>query len=241
MMFAYVPSLAVFFLFLEASATAQRQAKIDIAPLESHSKEHILADPVSGIVAKLSRLEAALEIMNGHLDILLSGQKEFATIINDGFQMLNETLAEMKECLNCPQLKCPDGYHIYEKKHEKFCYRFESNQCKSWSDARRTCQSEGGDLMILDECTYQFFRDLAKPNEGTCSHFWIGGYTNTPGSNYVTVKGDPIASTFPFWTGGQPDGLGGESCLEMRSYFNNYLMNDFHCHVPQGFICQIFP
>ncbi|KAL3836322.1 hypothetical protein ACJMK2_021756 [Sinanodonta woodiana] len=171
MILAYVTSVAVLFIFLEASATAQRQGKQD--------EEHILFDKVSGIVAKLSRLEATLTVMNGQLDILLSGQKEFATIIIDGFQMLNATLAEMKECMNCPQR--------------------------------------------------------------TCSHFWIGGYTNTPGSNYVTVKGDPIANTFPFWSVGQPDGVRGESCLEMRSYFTNYLMNDHLCYVQEGFICQIFP
>ncbi|KAK3578350.1 hypothetical protein CHS0354_039058 [Potamilus streckersoni] len=242
MILVYGPSFAVFFISLAALAGAQRAGKLVIAPLEDTYKEQIPVHEASGIVSKISRIEAALEIMNGQLDILLSGQKEFGTIITDGFQMLNETLAEMKECLNCQQLKCPEGYHMYEKKKNgKFCYRFESNECKSWSDARKTCQYEGGDLMIPDECTYQFFRDLAKPNEGKCEHFWIGGYTNTPGSNCVTVKGKPLSSTFPFWLGGQPDGLGGESCLEMRSYFNNYLMNDYLCNVPQGFICQIFP
>nr|WRO64893.1 C-type lectin [Sinohyriopsis cumingii] len=240
MILAYGPSLAVFFIVLAAPATTQRQGKLVIAPLED--TEQIPVHQASEILTKVSRLETALEVMNEQLYVLLSGQKEFGTIIIDGFQTLNETLAEIKECLTCPQLKCPEGYHMYEKKtYGKFCYRFESNQCKSWSDARQTCQNEGGDLMIPDECTYQFFRDLAKPNEGTCEHFWIGGYTNTPGSSCVTVKGDPIASTFPFWSGGQPDGFGGESCLEMRSYFINYLMNDYHCHVQQGFICQIFP
>ncbi|KAL3868866.1 hypothetical protein ACJMK2_041623 [Sinanodonta woodiana] len=147
----------------------------------------------------------------------------------------------MDGCMEVVQ--CPNGYTTYEsEKCGRLCVRYESNQCKSWFDARQTCQIEGGDLMAPSECSYPFFREQASLNEGNCSHFWIGGRTETPGSNYVTVKGDVILqdSSFSYWSIGQPDGLGGESCLEMRSYFNNYLMNDYHCQVKQGFICQVF-
>ncbi|KAL3870892.1 hypothetical protein ACJMK2_038923 [Sinanodonta woodiana] len=76
---------------------------------------------------------------------------------------------------------------------------------------------------------------------GSCSNFWIGGSSTTPGSNYVSVRGDPIPNNFIFWSPTQPDPAGGtESCLEMRKNFNNYLMNDFVCSVTQGFICQKF-
>ncbi|KAL3836323.1 hypothetical protein ACJMK2_021757 [Sinanodonta woodiana] len=233
MIFANGMSLDIFLIFLAASASAQRQGKLVISPFDI---------TVNDVPSRVSRIEASLEDMNRKLETLLPGQVDVLTLLVNGFRMMNETLTKIKECMNCQQLTCPHGYQAYTNPNTKsFCYRFESNQCKSWSDARQTCQSEGGDLMIPDESTYQTFRNLAKPNEGKCSHFWIGGYSSTPGSNYVTVKGSTIASSFPYWSSGQPDGLGGESCLEMRSYFNNYLMNDYICSGAQGFICQMFP
>ncbi|KAK3578348.1 hypothetical protein CHS0354_039056 [Potamilus streckersoni] len=198
------------------------------------------AEQVKLMQDRLSSIGAALETINGRLGILLTEQNGLQALITNGFQMMNKTLAEIKKCLNCTQLKCPDGY-LNETKFGPFCYRLESNRCKSWSRARQTCQNEGGDLVIPDVNTYQFFRNLAKNSKGQCQHFWIGGYTSTPGSNYVTVSGVSIPITFPFWSVGQPDGLGGENCLEMRSYFTNYLMNDYHCNVPHGFICQKLP
>ncbi|KAK3578349.1 hypothetical protein CHS0354_039057 [Potamilus streckersoni] len=240
MIITYGLSLDVFVIFLAVSATSQvsvtgqRQGKL--------VPEQIFIHEANDIPSRVSRMETLLENVNSKLETLLTGQVDVLTIIIDGFRMMNETLTKMKECMNCQQLTCPHGYQSYINPNAKsFCYRFESNQCKSWSDARQTCQNEGGDLMIPDGNTYQAFRNLAKPNEGKCSHFWIGGYSSTPGSNYVTVKGNPIASNFPYWSSGQPDGLGGESCLEMRSYFTNYLMNDYICSAAQGFICQIFP
>ncbi|KAL3881943.1 hypothetical protein ACJMK2_028326 [Sinanodonta woodiana] len=140
------------------------------------------------------------------------------------------------------KVQCPNNYTKCEsEKCGRFCYRYESNQCKSWFDARQICQNEGGDLMVPSECSYPFFREQASLNEGSCSHFWIGGRTENQGFSYVTVKGDviPQDSSFSYWSIGQPDG-GGETCLEMRSYFNNYLMNNFHCVYEEGFICQFF-
>ncbi|KAK3578353.1 hypothetical protein CHS0354_039063 [Potamilus streckersoni] len=171
------------------------------------------------------------------LNAVLTNSKAFEQKVLAGIDSIVKTLEEIKYCLGCT---CPKGYELYSSVQcGKFCYRFESNNCSSWSAARSVCQADGGDLLVPSECYYQYFREKAQQREGTCSHFWIGGYTNTPGSNYVTVKGNPIPSSFPFWSVGQPDGLGGESCLEMRSYFTNYLMNDYHCDQAQGFICQI--
>ncbi|KAL3881942.1 hypothetical protein ACJMK2_028325 [Sinanodonta woodiana] len=151
------------------------------------------------------------------------------------------TFAKRSRCMYVFQ--CPKNYTKCEsEKCGRFCYRYESNQCQSWFDARQICQNEGGDLMVPSECSYQFFREKASLNEGSCSQFWIGGRTENQGFSYVTVKGDviPQDSRFSYWSIGQPDGLGGENCLEMRMNFNNYLMNNYHCEVKEGFICQFF-
>ncbi|KAL3846654.1 hypothetical protein ACJMK2_017683 [Sinanodonta woodiana] len=138
-------------------------------------------------------------------------------------------------------VRCPSTYYLYSTTCGRFCYRYESSECKSWTSARTTCKAEGGDLLVPSECYYQFFKDQATQNEGSCSNFWLGGSTTTPGSNYTSVRGDPILDSFPFWGSNQPDGTGGrESCIEMARSFSNYLMNDALCSNTKGFICQIF-
>ncbi|KAL3846714.1 hypothetical protein ACJMK2_017680 [Sinanodonta woodiana] len=135
---------------------------------------------------------------------------------------------------------CPSTYYLYSTTCGRFCYRYESSECKSWTSARTTCRAEGGDLLVPSECFYQFFKDHARQNEGSCSNFWIGGSTTTPGSNYTSVRGDLISNSVPLWASGQPDAFGGtESCIEMFSSFN-YLMNDAECSNSKGFICQLF-
>ncbi|KAL3870929.1 hypothetical protein ACJMK2_038957 [Sinanodonta woodiana] len=136
---------------------------------------------------------------------------------------------------------CPTGYYLYSTACGRFCYRYESNDCKSWSSARATCIAEGGDLLVPSECYYKFFKDNAQQNEGNCTNVWLGGSTTTPGYNFTSVRGEPIPDNFSFWNTGQPDpARETESCLEMRKEFNNYRMNDYDCSVQQGFICQKF-
>ncbi|KAL3870891.1 hypothetical protein ACJMK2_038922 [Sinanodonta woodiana] len=137
---------------------------------------------------------------------------------------------------------CPSAeYYLYSTACGRFCYRYESSACQSWSSARATCRAEGGDLLVPSECYYQFFKDNAQQNEGSCNNFWLGGSTTTPGLNYVSVRGDPIPGTFPFWNPGQPSGTGGlDSCVEMSKTHSHYLMNDGVCSVNKGSICQIF-
>ncbi|KAK3578354.1 hypothetical protein CHS0354_039065 [Potamilus streckersoni] len=191
----------------------------------------------SRMATDLLRLKTKSSQTMKMLYTMLTYRKKFERKVLAGINSIVNTLEEIKHCLGCT---CPKGYERYSSATcGTFCYRFESNNCSSWSAARSVCQAEGGDLLVPSECYYQFFREKAQQHEGTCSHFWIGGNTNTPGSNYVNVKGDPVPSSFSFWSVGQPDGLLGESCLEMRSYLTNYLMNDYHCDRPEGFVCQI--
>ncbi|KAK3578351.1 hypothetical protein CHS0354_039060 [Potamilus streckersoni] len=249
MLFPNSLSLCAFLLLSAKTGTAQEENEMDgrMDAVRSQTEENnVQTDNSENRQATtLEDIEKRLSAWFYDEDLIAIRGRYLNSIINT-LNNMSATLNELKQCMTCrkptPPITCPTGYKKYVNDTcGNSCYRYESSQCKSWNDARQTCQKEGGDLMIPTECSYQFFREQAKQNEGTCSQFWIGGYTNTPGKKYVTVKGDPIPTSFSYWTGSQPDGLGGESCLEMRSYFTNYLMNDYHCRVGEGFICQIFP
>ncbi|KAK3604392.1 hypothetical protein CHS0354_011883, partial [Potamilus streckersoni] len=134
---------------------------------------------------------------------------------------------------------CPAPYILYSTECGRFCYRYESSDCKVWSAARTVCRTEGGDLLEPSECYYNFFSGKAKQNEGKCRpSYWLGASTTTPGNNFVTVRDIPVLNSASFWNTGQPDG-GNESCVEMASVIQ-YKANDNLCTNNQSFICQIF-
>ncbi|KAL3882087.1 hypothetical protein ACJMK2_028459 [Sinanodonta woodiana] len=140
----------------------------------------------------------------------------------------NGTWTPLGRCLN---YICPNQMN--------FCYRTESRVCKTWTEARDTCQSEGGDLMNPDEDTFQFFIDKAElQNYGQCGSFWVGGYSNKTELNFVSVRGNSIPMSFRYWFYGQPD-LSNENCLELQQSYGYYL-NNYVCDKQDGFICQIY-
>ncbi|KAK3602525.1 hypothetical protein CHS0354_003777 [Potamilus streckersoni] len=157
-----------------------------------------------------------------------------------GVAILPELLQRRNSTPITPAPGCPPTYYLYSTECGRFCYRYESSNCKSWTSSRTVCREEGGDLLVPSECYYKFFKDNAQQNEGSCpTQFWLGGSTTSPGTNFISVGGAPISNTFSFWRSGQPDGGGGtENCLEMRKSYS-YLMNDVLCKTIQGFICQI--
>ena len=66
--------------------------------------------------------------------------------------------------------------------------------------------------------------------------YWLGGNDIETEGVFKWVKSDhPM--TYTDWSPGQPDGLEGEDCMEMRGAFQ-YHWNDLPCNIPHHFICE---
>ncbi|XP_063608909.1 macrophage mannose receptor 1-like [Penaeus indicus] len=104
---------------------------------------------------------------------------------------------------------------------------------KNWNDARRQCQGMGGDLAVPSDVPALdafVFGKVEGPG------VWIGGTDQYNEGVWNYINGDPIKAQD--WSKSQPDNLGGEDCLEIRSYFDPPV-NDYICSVEQHFVCEI--
>ncbi|KAL3879912.1 hypothetical protein ACJMK2_032188 [Sinanodonta woodiana] len=129
---------------------------------------------------------------------------------------------------------CRFGYDYY--KADNFCYRYH-RECKNWTDARQVCQKHGGDLIMLKENNFNFFKDLARLKANECSHVWVGTTDiNTP-SVWKWLNGDSIPAVF--WAPTQPDfQQSKEHCGDLQKFYD-YGLNDEDCSNKMNFICQI--
>ena len=121
----------------------------------------------------------------------------------------------------------PSGYTEGE---DGFLYKAFAEE-KSWNDAQRICQRDGGNLAIIwNEQT----RDVVR---GFMEEGWIGLTDQWDESNWQTPDRKRIA--YSNWATHEPnDGGWGEDCAEQKS---SKRWNDVSCHHTRKFICQILP
>ncbi|KAK3610157.1 hypothetical protein CHS0354_039940 [Potamilus streckersoni] len=129
-------------------------------------------------------------------------------------------------------IPCPFGYEYFET--ETFCYRFHT-ECKTWSEARKVCQQEGGDLIMLNDSNMDFFREMAT-KKSACVNVWVGATdTNLEGS-WRWVNGETISQSL--WEVDEPSHSPNENCADMQMTFG-FKLNDIPCSYQFDFICQI--
>ncbi|KAL3871490.1 hypothetical protein ACJMK2_039484 [Sinanodonta woodiana] len=140
-----------------------------------------------------------------------------------------------------PVPKCPSGYTLYENVCGRFCYRLESQSCRSFANAQAICKEEGGDLLKPSACSYPMFRGLSRQQTGNCEDFWVGAFRTLPALNYVTVGGAALEDNFQFWGENQPSRTVNagrqQACVQIDNGFD-HLLNDDFCTDTVGFICQ---
>ncbi|KAK3605246.1 hypothetical protein CHS0354_037647 [Potamilus streckersoni] len=141
-----------------------------------------------------------------------------------------------------PIPRCPSQYTLYSTNCGQFCYRYESEACAHWDEARIACRNEGADLWVPEVCSYPFFQEHVRKNKGTCLGIWIGVFRVQSLVNYMTVQGDRLEDNFQFWGKDEPDRSmpfeGNEdACVEMSRPLD-YLMRDQICLNRFGFICK---
>ena len=126
--------------------------------------------------------------------------------------------------LSYPALPIPGGY---KKGDDGYHYKFHKEP-KSWNDAQKACNEEGGNLATIFN---QQTRDVVT---GFMSKGWIGVTDQWQEGKWQT----PIKGNIPYtsWSSGEPNNAGEEDCAMQHE---NKLWNDVSCGSQQSFICQL--
>ncbi|KAI3365718.1 hypothetical protein L3Q82_010159 [Scortum barcoo] len=141
--------------------------------------------------------------------------------------------------------KCPDGWRLFENK----CYYF-SSRTLTWSSSRAWCQTQGGDLLIINtepEQSFIFESSLALQQDGT--RLWIGMTDAQQEGDWLWVDGSPVTSDNQYWLsrpglGTEPDDWRlddplGEDCGHIDTH-ENALKSwmDGSCKLSYRWICE---
>ncbi|XP_031699610.1 C-type lectin domain family 4 member E-like [Anarrhichthys ocellatus] len=140
--------------------------------------------------------------------------------------------------------KCPDSWRLFENK----CYFFSSRKL-SWSSSRAWCQTQGGDLLIINSEPEQSFVFESSQAPQTSSRLWIGLTDAEEEGEWRWVDGSPLTSDVQYWLsrpglGTEPDNWKldnplGEDCGHMDAS-ENALKSwmDGSCEIPYRWICE---
>ena len=94
--------------------------------------------------------------------------------------------------------ECKGGKSFFA--HNNKCYKFQTTKL-FWSDARKSCQADGGDLAsVVDQETNEFIKNLAS------GYTWIGGYRVVDNQD-VWGWTDGSVWSYENWASGKPDNL----------------------------------
>ncbi|XP_041817961.1 CD209 antigen-like protein B [Chelmon rostratus] len=141
--------------------------------------------------------------------------------------------------------KCQNSWRLFENK----CYYF-STRMLTWSSSRAWCQTQGGDLLIVDsEAEQSFVFESSRAVEQSGSRLWIGMTDAEVEGEWLWVDGSSVASRAQYWlsragTGTEPDDWKlddplGEDCGHIDTS-ENALKSwmDGSCTIPYRWICE---
>jgi len=142
---------------------------------------------------------------------------------------------------------CPSGWVI----HENSCYYIDDTLKQNQNDARKTCQSMGGDLPIIKSAEVdKFIIDLIRKQDYiTMFGAWIGLEKNHDDSLFYWIDGTPLAGQYQNWAKNEPNNNGGnEYCASYIFSYKSHPVedvqwNDLDCAYPGGYgkpvtVCQ---
>jgi len=135
-----------------------------------------------------------------------------------------------KECQECPKPKVPAGYK--EGIVSGRAFKRHNQAKKTWKEARKACQAEGGDLVVDDN---QAIRNWMN-SQG--SDLWIGASDEAREGHWVWVDGNAV--TNPSWDRGQPDNGNGRQDCAVTNYMGRIgKWDDQYCDEGKHFwVCQ---
>jgi cysteine-rich repeat protein len=111
------------------------------------------------------------------------------------------------------------------------CYLVTAIQ-QAWPDARLTCMTWGGDLVVIGSAGEQA---LLQP--GLAGTHWIGISDSALEGTFTWVSGEPVSYTN--WVAGEPDDAGGvQDCGQIRGPIADYQWSDGQCDTLLRSICE---
>ncbi|XP_052786096.1 perlucin-like protein [Mya arenaria] len=132
------------------------------------------------------------------------------------------------------------GYQLFTNTagSAQLCAKIHTER-KSWDEARTMCQSEGGDLVVLDSAAKSL---LMKHQVYQHRHtgYWIGGKDLLGQDTFQWVNNQDIALDIGDWANGQPNNFDGghaQDCVNMWGQ-DDYEWHDDMCARPLEFICE---
>ncbi|XP_062868150.1 macrophage mannose receptor 1 [Trichomycterus rosablanca] len=128
-----------------------------------------------------------------------------------------------------PDSHCDQGYLLFGD----HCYRFESENVKTFQEAETYCMSQSGHLASLhDQETVSFL------TAHMLTASWIGLNDIAQEGQFQWTDGTP--TNFLPWGVGQPDDYNNEDCVQIRGteHWETGKLNDSPCSSTLPFICQ---
>uniref|UniRef100_A0A673AXW7 C-type lectin domain-containing protein n=1 Tax=Sphaeramia orbicularis TaxID=375764 RepID=A0A673AXW7_9TELE len=113
------------------------------------------------------------------------------------------------------------------------CYKLKDDTAKSWSDARRDCVEEGGDLVSVNSAEEEQYI-ISRLDSPTGISLWMGGHDSVTEGGWEWTDGSPFR--YIRWNAGNPDNYNGEDCLSIL--INSGFWNDDNCNAKRGYICK---
>ncbi|XP_068161960.1 CD209 antigen-like protein B isoform X2 [Antennarius striatus] len=90
---------------------------------------------------------------------------------------------------------CQDGWRLFEKK----CYYFSSDML-TWNSSRAWCQTQGGDLVVINsELEHSFLFKTTHTLDESSTRLWIGMTDAKAEGEWLWVDGSSVASDVQFW------------------------------------------
>ncbi|KAM6963927.1 C-type lectin domain family 4 member E-like [Tautogolabrus adspersus] len=144
---------------------------------------------------------------------------------------------------NCK--RCPDSWRLFENK----CYYF-SSRTLTWGSSRAWCQTQGGDLLVIDSEPEQIFIfESSRALQQSGSRLWIGMTDAEVEGEWSWVDGSSVTSNRQYWLsrpgiGTEPDDWKqddplGEDCGHIDTSENTLTSwMDGSCKNPYGWICE---
>ena len=107
---------------------------------------------------------------------------------------------------------------------------------KSWEEARKYCQSIGGDLAsIADQSESERIKAFLDQN-GVDQYVWIGA--NDKRKEGTFEWSDGTAFSFSDWRPKEPNNSGNEDCAHLHVSAYKRKWNDIKCSTKFAFICK---
>jgi len=217
-------------LMVTAADTTKVQRIYDGVILDGIS-EHLkgIGEGLKGNFQNLN--DAEKQGTNTVLEYLQSLEKTIGAKLESMEKKANDKLTKLQEALVGLNLQLK-GYE-YGGVSGRYLKLY-SEPKKNWADARRTCQLEGGELVIVD---FPIINEWLAKQDMKYGQLWIGATDMVKDGTYVWTNG--VEATNEYWYPGQPNNYGGQQQCATVNYRQPGKWDDGTCSGKLGFVCQI--